>query len=448
MQKQALENVYERELIIERIHLRGILDNIKILTRFKTPIPSERLQEAVKKLSITHPLLASRVILDEEGRSRFTTEHVPDIPVKIYKKNQPESYKEILYKEDCDLINTETGPLSRVILIDHPENPDLILYSHHVACDGLSLLYVTKHLLEYLSEPEKKAKQIEPIPYSDELLRRYPPNIIKKFMINRVNSDWSKRRRIFTEEEYQELQKDSQRDKILHISFTDEETKVLRDRSRQEGVTVNSALVTAMLSASTATPELKRSDEVAFTVNIRNMLESSPGEACGMYASGVAFSLKYRDTGNFWDNARKAHRIGREKLNNPDELFGRRTSSIILDPTIYDALIFATFSDFEDKLIERFKDKIAKPNLGGILTNLGGVTIPKEYGPMQVSDVVFIPPASGGGILAIGAGSIMGKLDIVIPYREPAFKEEVALKFSEEFKNILHEVIYDDVAIT
>jgi NRPS condensation-like uncharacterized protein len=441
MQEPTLKKVYERELILERMHLRGIYDNIKMLIRLETPVDREDLREAVDKLSETHPLLRSRVALDNLGRARFTTENAPGLPLKIYEKGHSDSYKEVLYEEDLETINAETGPLGRVLLLDHPQSPEIVIYVHHVACDGLSLLYAAKHLLEYLSDPEKEVEVIEPVAYSDELIKRYPPNIVNRFMINRVNSDWGKRRRVFSEDEFQELQKSSQRDRYIHIGFSEQETMALRDMCREEKVTVNSALVTAMLSATRVTPELRRSDEVAFTVSIRGMLENDPGEACGMYASGVTLKLNYREAESFWDNARRAHRIGREKLGDPDALFSRRTNSIMLDPTIYDALIFATFSDFEDKMIEKFKDKIAKPNLGGIMTNLGGTRIPREYGDIRVSDVVFIPPASGGGILAIGAGSIIGKLDLVVPYREPAFKEEVATRFSDEFRNTLNQVI-------
>jgi NRPS condensation-like uncharacterized protein len=449
MQKQKLEKrAYERELVIERIHLRGIYNNIKMITRLDTPIPGERLPEAVKKLSITHPLLASRVVLDGEGRSSFTTEGVPDIPVRIYEKNSPESYREALNKEDENLINIETGPLSKVILLKHPENPDIILYAHHVACDGLSLLHASRHLLEYLADPSKEAQIIEPIPYSEEILRRYPPNFVNKLMIKRVNADWSKRRRVFTEAEYHEMQRGCQRDQFVHIGFTEERTLELRERCRREGVTVNSALVTAMLSGTRATPELRRSDEVAFTVNIRGMLERDPGEACGMYASGVSFDLRYRDASGFWDNARAAHDLGKGKLSDPDALFGRRASSIILDPTVFDAMIFATFGGFKDKLIEKFRGKFAKMNLGGILTNLGGVTIPREYGSMRVSDVLFLPPASGGGVLAVAASSIMGKLDVMIPYREDVLPREVVLRFSDAFQKTLHEALNGDVAIS
>jgi len=99
-------------------------------------------------------------------------------------------------------------------------------------------------------------------------------------------------------------------------------------------------------------------------------------------------------------------------------------------------------------MIEKFTDKIAKPNLGGIMTNLGGVQIPREYEKIKVSDVVFIPPASAGGILAIGASSITGKLNLVIPYREPAFKVETAMKYGDELEKILNEVLYEDKVIS
>jgi hypothetical protein len=99
--------------------------------------------------------------------------------------------------------------------------------------------------------------------------------------------------------------------------------------------------VTALLSASRAPPELQLSDEIAFIVNIRGMLYRDPGETCAMYASGVSFSRRYRDKESFWDKARTAHNINREKLNDPDAFFGRRASSKILDPIIFDTIIFA-----------------------------------------------------------------------------------------------------------
>jgi len=448
MQKQTLEKVYEREIIIERMHLRGPHDNIKMLIRLETPIAEKELREAVNKISLTHPLLASRVIINEQGNAFFTTQKVPEIPIKKYEKIDDESYKTVIYQEDLDTINTEIGPLCKVLFLDHESNPEIIIYAHHVACDGLSLLYASKHLLEFLAYPEKKAEIIEPITYTDELMERYPPNMVNKFMINRVNKNWSKKKRIFTEEDYQELLRSTQRDKYIHIGFSDEETDNLRNRCRDENVTVNSALVTAMLSASRVAPEVKRSDEVAFAVSIRKILENDPGEACGLYASGVTLKMNYSETGSFWDNARKAHRISREKLEDPDALFSRRTNSIMIDPSIYDALIFATFTDYSEKMIEKFTDKIAKPNLGGILTNLGGIKIPKEYQGIRVSDVIFIPPASGGGILAICASSIVGKLNLVIPYREPVFKEETAVRYGNELEKILKEIIYEDTIIS
>jgi NRPS condensation-like uncharacterized protein len=82
------------------------------------------------------------------------------------------------------------------------------------------------------------------------------------------------------------------------------------------------------------------------------------------------------------------------------------------------------------------------------LTNLGVIKIPKEYQGIRVSDVIFIPPASGGGILAIGASSIVGKLNLVIPYREPVFKEETAVRYGNELEKILKEIIYEDTIIS
>jgi len=257
-------------------------------------------------------------------------------------------------------------------------------------------------------------------------------------MVKRTNSNWSKRRVIFGEDDYQELVAKSKPAKFKLIGFSEEETLALRDRCRVEGVTINSALLTTILVAKKETPEfVKRSDEIGFAVNVRERLPVEPGEACALYASGVTFKLKYRESQSFWENARTVHKISREKMADNKALFGRRAMTLILDPTILDALIFSVLGDFKDPMIDKFAQKFSKADVGTLLTNLGGTRIPKQYGSYIIDDVLFITGAPAGGVPAVLASGIMGKLNITLPYYEHLLSTETINLFGEAITRTL-----------
>jgi NRPS condensation-like uncharacterized protein len=432
------ERLYTREMELERYLLRTPGSLVMMLARLETPVPIYELEKAVEKLNRMHPLLHSRVVIREDGTAYFTTEDAAATRLKMLPKTSEDSFFSVIDEENRIPFDMDKGPLARIVLLHHETHPDILLYFHHVICDGLSLVYLTRHLMELLSIPDREVVSIEPILYGDELLKAHPPGFVTKTMVKRINSQWLKRRVIFGENDYQELVAKSKPPifKLMGLSY--DETIALRDRCRAEEVTINSALLTAILAAKRETPELmKRSDEIGFAVNVRERLPVESGEACALYASGVTFELNYKESQSFWKNARTVHKISREKMADDKALFGRRALTLILDPTILDALIFSVLDDFEDPLIDKFAKKFSKADMGTLLTNLGGARIPKQYGSYIISDVFFITGASAGGVPAIAASGIIGKLNIALPYYEHLLSTETINLFGEAIMRAL-----------
>ena len=411
--------VYEREMELERFLFRPPGSLVMMLIRMETPVPPGELEVAVEKLVRMHPFLRSRVEIREDGTAYFTTEGAEAVGLKVVPKTSEDRYVGVIDEENGIPFHMDRGPLARIILLEHGSRPDILLYFHHVICDGISLVYLSRHLMEFLGDPGKEASLVEPVTYGAELVKAHPPGMVAKTMIKRINSQWRKRRVIFGEEEHQSLVAKSRRPEFRVWGFTEEETLSLREKCREEGVTINSALVTSILAAKRVVPGLAgRSDEMGFSVNVRERLPLEPGEACGLYASGVTFRLEYQGSRTFWDNARVVHRVSREKMGDDKALFGRRASTVLMDPTIFDAMFFSYAGEFEDPLIEKFTKSYGKPDMTALLTNLGGVQIPERYGPYVVDDVWFITGASAGGVPAVAASGIRGRLNISLPYYE------------------------------
>ena len=440
---QESSQSFQRELAIERLLYRYPLNVIKMIVRLQSPVNRSTLKRAVEKVCRKHPFLRSKIVLRDDGTAYFTTDAAQEMRLKARQKTSDDDYVKVIEEEDQIPFEMDKGPLARIILLESETRPDIVVYAHHVICDGLSLVYLIRHLMEFLANPDRDVEVIEPISYSKQLLEAYPPSFLKRFMMRRINSKWAKRKVIFGEDDLLRLHKKVHPDKHVHVGFSMQDTITLKDRCRAEGVTINSAIITAILTAKRQIPELaKRGDEIGFAVNARDRLPVDPSEACGFYATGVTLQPKFEESRSFWDNARAVHQHSQEKLQDDKALFERRTILLTLDPTVIDALLFSVLGDFEDPIIKKVVKAYSKgSSVGAVLTNLGGTRIPKQYGPYMLDTVIFLPPGSVGGVLAMGASGIVGKLDITIPYREHLLSTELIDQFSEAFITTLNDAL-------
>jgi NRPS condensation-like uncharacterized protein len=437
--------VYERELVLERLMFRPPHNVLKMIVKFEDKINHDDLRIAIKKVSKKHPLMRSRIVVRKDGSAYYTTEGVPEVELKIVQKLSEDYYVDIIDEENKTPFRMDTGPFARFILLESDSDSDLLLYAHHIFCDGRSLVYIVRHLMEFLVNPDKEVEVIEPVSYYEDIKDMAKLGRIKSWFLNRINSKWEKRRIIIGEELHQEAAQEwfEELDGFLHLGFTEEQTKTLRDRCREEGVSINTALLVALKTAKQKIPEFKsRPDGVAFTVDIRDMLPTDPGEACGIYASGFNIEQKLKENLSFWENARLMHDEAHEKLNDGKSLVETRALSAILDGSLLDAVMLSVVGKCDDSFVAKFTDKFRRDDeIGILLTNLGGLQIPRVYGPYNLKDVIFGTPISLGGVPTVAASGILGKMDITFPFHSTLLSKELAQQFRDTVESILLEAI-------
>jgi NRPS condensation-like uncharacterized protein len=297
--------------------------NIVISIRIRGNIPPDRLQSALDKAQQRHPLLKVNTILDEQEMPWFVSEGVGAIPLKVVDRAGEDHALRLTEKElaapfDMNKSLESPLPLMRVTLL-RPQNPatepaDIIINAQHTITDGMSMVFLVRDLLYFMTNP-KHPVTVQDVTASSEDI--FPPKVRKRI----PKSDLRFKTSLLFMKLYLKLkfrrgiQKPrtfAPSTKIHSWELTADQTEDLLARCKQEQVSVQSALCTAFLTTFTA---------VNTPVNLRPQLALPIGEAFGLYAGAAVIKMKYDAKADFWDNARKFHGKLRKSLRNPFSVF-------------------------------------------------------------------------------------------------------------------------------
>ena len=424
---------------------------IKILVTIGGDVDPERVQQALPQLKKRHPLLGSKMILDREGQAWLVTERVPDFELQVYEKRGDTDWLERISEQDLVPFRMNVGPLVRFILLTSESSSDLILYMHHVMSDGLSALYVMEDLLSLIGEP---GKELPPLPLPVDVVKNIPPNVgrhtpgIERSVMGRMNARWRKNKVTFSDDDFVKLQEKryEERDRAILLSLTVAETSALTEKCHMKGVTVNSVLLTALLTAKYAVPGLAEviPDKLRVVVNLRDKLTEDPGRGCGYYAAGVVpLHARFNSKKDFEHNLLTIHSEAVRKIRDDKELFKDLISTEMVDPDLLDALDFESYGMLENQVTKRFQEMMAKMSGGVALTNLGRQDFPEQFGDLKVRKVIFLAPTPLFKVLLASVLTACGCLQAAFLYRESSFSTQVM----KEYVNAVERSLRDFMAI-
>ena len=176
--------------------------NVVMTARIDGMINEDKLRSAVEALRERHAMLAVRIIFDDDNVAWYTTDGVPEIPVKVV-TSETAIPEEIIKQEWMMPFSLETGPLVRITLIKNSGSCELIVTGHHVICDGTSLTYLISDILKQTSGKEISKEILPAPPPIDESTVPTPKkmNFIAKLVMNIISKKWSKERIAFTKED-------------------------------------------------------------------------------------------------------------------------------------------------------------------------------------------------------------------------------------------------------
>ncbi len=374
----------------ERMRLMFPNANVVMMARIQGSLSEDQLRAAVSKMRQKHPLLGMRVRLDESQRGWFTSDGVPPIPVTVIPRADSEMWKDVAIKQHRQPFFYETGPLIRFALLTSDETSDLVVTAHHAICDGLSLAYLIRDLLQHLADPDKPVERLPVPPLIDESIMpvSVSGNLVSRIMLNLLNRSWEKRGITFDAADFRDLHRafwEEHEGHILTWALTEAQTSGLVARCRVEDVTVTTALTTAFVIAQNEVEAAHESlDRVVISVDFRDRLTRSVGEAFAFYASAVRPRLDYERGRRFWHAARVFHAQIKELLTDENIFESQQLSAF--SPSLLDALFFAKQGKLDDKLANRMVERmgIGEVNTSLVVTNLGRLGFPVEYGPLSL----------------------------------------------------------------
>jgi hypothetical protein len=206
----------------------------------------------------------------------------------------------------------------RVTLL-RPKNPateptDIIISAQHTISDGMSMVFLVRDLLSFMTNPNHPVTVLDVTASSEDI---FPPNIRKRVPKSALKFKASLLlMKLYLRLKFQrgkwKPRTFTPSSKIHSWRLTADQTKELLARCKQERVSVQSALCTAFLTTFTA---------VNTPVNLRPQLALPIGEAFGLYAGAAVIRMKYDAKTDFWNNARKFNRKLQKSLRNPFSVF-------------------------------------------------------------------------------------------------------------------------------
>ncbi len=441
-------NIYERRVTgSERMFTWSPYAIVSMVARIKGEIQEQDLRNAITKVQQRHTLLRVRIKFDENHVPWFTSEKVQPLPIEIIPRISEQDWMGVIKDASKTPFELEKQTPIRFVLLHSPEISELIVICFHIICDGLSLAYLARDILEYLGNPARPVEILpDPVPMdSKSMPKELKVSGLVKAVVRKISRKWKAEEIYFNQNEYEELTRaywQHFEHQMVSVELSEAQTTQLVSKCRAEKVTVNSALTIAFVEA-----QIKEQGEKTFhskigiATSLRDRLQKPAGEVMGFYAGLVFLKFGYHQKNSFWENVRSFHQKVQARNTNKN-LFQQFLLFDYLDPAIMESRNFKvlgsyvapenpyyekihSFSQREDVVLSLLKrsnmDSVHKKYLGTAITNLTRLSFPTQYGPLVLDRLIMNP---GGGFplatvnLVLGVVTCAGKLSLLIEYEE------------------------------
>ncbi|MFC2146126.1 hypothetical protein ACFLRT_02065 [Acidobacteriota bacterium] len=393
-----------------------------------TNLPS-LLRQALDTLKQRYPSLNCRIKRGKAKAPGFVTGNVPKIPLRIIQRKGDDHWIEESENQMLKPLPWTKGPMVRVVLMESPNQWDLLLTFCHLTTDATSGVKFLKHLLaitDLLSRGETPGME-PPLP-------GLPPvdDLLKEEVIQRAQALANKEstgEQALTPVDLQgdrEVPIEKRITRIIPRQLSKAELKKLMVKSRKEKATVHSAFCAALLQ--TMVEQIRLSQQVPqkgpllmgciTAVNIRHLFKQPPGDNLGNFISNALHYQLIDHRTSLWEAARETKKSLQEHLDAGQDISMRLAAGTLLKP-----------NETPIELITRLKDLF--PPTG--VTNMGQLDIPEQFGSLQLENLHYNPsinPAIKNGFgLSVSAFGNYTTLNFL--YAEPYISKERANQMVE-----------------
>jgi hypothetical protein len=433
----------------ERKFLWSPSGNVAVVGRVRGDLPREALRKALGRIPERHPLLASRIEQDGERALWFVHDPGIEIPLRVVERVSDEGWIGEIDREIHAPWDQFRGPLIRFVLVHSPEVSEVIAFCQHAICDGTALAFLVRDVLSLVADPDQELRPLVPDFTLTEALGDKAGGSglgdrIKTLAVNRYNSQWRKNPYFFDHGDYlaiQEAYADKFRYGTVLLELDSSQTRALTERCREHGVTVNSALTTALAAAHQELVGGRKPSRMALPFDLRRRTDPPRGEVFCLFVGSIEAVFRYRPSRPFWVNALELHRVIVDKIERR-ALFESAVMMELLDPTLADSMVsfgllardvspdsprygkLSAFAGDRGNVAIGMADRFLKSLPGIVNTNLGRLDFPERFGGLELEIMYFAPAGSVNIPLIVGALGVRGRMTATFNYLVPTGAEE------------------------
>ena len=410
----------------ERLYLRSPSINVCFRALVEGTWDKNKMEEALKKVCIRHPLIHCSVEIDNDNNG-WLVQKDGAINIEYYNSNEMD-WQTWYKKSDNIPFDFSNGPLAQFCIIIG-KNTEIIILGHHIIGDGIGYLNLVKDILLALDNNIDTTPQIPPSEPAD---RYFKETVLldpeTKSYAAWLNEEWRRNKVRFSEKDYLEFFEQYRKKCIpgfYMASLDGGALKKLREKSKSNGLTVNEIIASAF---SAAMMETLGGEELRLGVaaNIRNELVSEPNNCMGNYVTGISAKIPYKRENDFPINAKNIAALLKEQLNNPKNRHLVIHFLNEFDKDLIEATMFAAYGNFDNATAKKLAELIGEQteNKGLGISNLGMYDF-NTYKKIKVMDVQFIGPAFPANLLTVGVITANNNMNLCLRYNEGEIKQDI-----------------------
>lgn len=374
-----------------------------------------RFENTLQTLKNVHPLLHSSVLIDNDGEAFYQENAVEQLELHCIKREHQNQWLEVAESENKKPFNCEKG-LIRFFVFYGETDFDILVAVQHLLGDGDAIARLLRDLVYVYAGNNLPMQEQKLIASQNDLPHNASLAFPTKVLIRFLNRMWNKGKQPrFGELEIQAMfHKYHQLADISlsYLTINRVEINDLHNACKAHGITINDALVTALIIA-IQEKHLNKKTVVGIPINIRKKLSFSADSCLGNFASAITIGYKYDSKKDFWQNAALVKRKIKSKLESTKAQWLILNVHASMNPLLVDAMYYATYGECNDKAAKKAAAMLSidKPSSTAI-SNIGRLNFNCQIGSYHIRDLVCFAPKAPGSYVVLGVATLNDTMQI------------------------------------
>lgn len=395
----------------------------------------DNMKRAVSYLEEAHPIIKN--VVRKTGDRMWFEDIGKHVPVVLYSDDTVVKWEDALLQMTKEPINLLETPGVMIGIAERTDRFYLLVVCHHMYGDGLSVKYLMDDLLYIYSTGNRLRPRAAMTELSEADLPmdyKIPEQMREQYV---GFSETCREKNIeFSWEEYKQMI--DTHNAVVGTGLTCRNIKGtvyrnLRGKCKELGVTVNSALTTAMVAA------LQKKDKIdaIISVDTRAVFNHEDKKGLANYASCIQPTLEYDNTLGFWENVIIADAKIKAERFNKTKVFNKLYTFMLWGADDFGVGYYARYGLFKDMevLMELRKTLGLNSDADTFdISNIGNVEYAANSEDFVIRDCYFVPNLMPATACTFGVVSLGNVITLSLLHKQN-------LVSNEQAKAILHEVV-------